>query len=372
MQPINGTRNGIFVGLITSKEAIKNSILDAGFKGVDSNEIDFTVADLKFAYARVMGMYKDSVAGNVRANKTYIMAKRLDYLPDNFDWASNNNSLLTTGNNLIDQGTMYMFHTIPEEAHALTVMVAQLHRMKNLKTGKSMWDSYSEPYDIGNGVYDVKWEGGIRGVVMEAGQEIEIGEIDGLEARKMKRVYQRMQGNYRREERAALEAYILGQIFIQFRKYIGAMLFGSFGSRRNDQTLGYYKFTGDKSNGKDVMDWNARLIEGRWKVLAYTLMNVVGLRGHNQGTYSWDKLSTDQKGSVMTIVTSAAYMLAIYGAIAMMFDDDEEKDSFKLWMTHIAQNTGQQWDFFINRLRQLVFKSLRCCKFNLMTVFNDR
>ncbi len=351
LQPINGTRNGIFVSIINAKDAIRNSIVERTLPGIDENFIDFSISDIVFAHKKVMAMYTDSMVGNVRKNKTFILAKRFDYLPDNFDWASTESELMSGSSSLIQEGTMYMFHTIPEEFNALVIMVAQLNRMKNRSDGKvvSIWDSYSEPRDIGNGVYDVDWIGGSRGVVKRGEITTELGELDGLEVRKMKRVYQRIHGNYRREERAALEAYIIGQIFIQFRKYLGAILFGSFGSKKYDPTLGYYKHKTDKDGNavfKDkqaVMEWNSRIIEGRFFVFRNFLMNGLRVMQGKQESW-WGDMETDEKAQVVDFGITMTLLLTMLTAMSMIFDDDDEKDSFRLWLDVIRQNSTQHWN----------------------------
>jgi hypothetical protein len=343
LQPVNGTRNGIFVGLVNAKDAVRNSILDSGLEGVDGNEVDFTTKDMAFAYGKVMGMYKDSMVGNIRQNKLYLLAKQLDYLPDNFDWATNENELISGSATIVQESTFYMFHTIPEEAHALMIMAAQLHRMQNKANGKSLWDSYSIPKDKGNGVYEVNWEGGIRGIVRNGAIETELTEIDGLEARKLKRVYQRMHGNYRREERAAMEAYVLGQVLLQFRKYLGSIIFGAFGSKRYDKTLGYYKQV-DTKDKKSVMEWHSRLIEGRWITMAQFLMNTLGLSKSLKGKYNWAELSTDQKAQVIDSVATLMLWSIVMAASYAVFGGDDDKDSVKMFMTVVAQNSTQHWN----------------------------
>jgi hypothetical protein len=355
MQPINGTRNGIFVSIVNAKDAVRNSIVERTLQGIDSNFIDFTVKDMAFAHKEVMKMYKDSMVGNVRKNKTYILAKKFDYLPDNFDWASTENELMSSSMSLVQESTMYMFHTLPEEYNALLIMVAQLNKMKMTdKEGnvKTIFESYSEPVDEGNGVYDSKWIGGSRGIKKRGNIEESLEGLDGLEVRKMKRVYQRMHGNYRRDERAAMEAYIFGQIFMQFRKYLPSIIIGSFGSLKTDQTLGYYKFTGETKDGEKVMKWQARMIEGRFRVFARFLSNSLAVMSGKRKDFFYD-METDQKAQVIDFSVTMTLMLTMMAAMAMMFDDDDEKDAFKLWLDVIIQNSTQHWNP-MDQLRSII------------------
>lgn len=357
LQPVNGTRNGVFISLINAKDSIRNSLVDSQLEGVEKDFVDFTIKDMLFAHGQVMNMYKDSMIGDVRRNKVYIMAKKLDYLPDNYDWASNENELLTGDMTLLRESTMYMFHTIPEEFNALVIMVAQLNRMK-IKTEngtKTMWEAYGQPKDKGNGVYDVDWEGGIRGYNKRGDIVEPITELDGLEIRKLKRVYQRMHGNYRSDERAALEAYAIGQVLIQFRKFLGAIIFGSFGSSRYDQTLGAYQPLKDKDgnvvmkDGKPVMEWVGRMIEGRFRVLAKHMASWLPVLNYSK-KYSWAELSPDQKAQVIDAYVTAGFAIMMFAAMGMIFGDDDERDSFRLWVEVIFQNSTQHWNV-VDQLR---------------------
>lgn len=75
-------------------------------------------------------MQGDAMKGDLANNKMFLLAQYLGYMPDNYYWSSDINSLSTTRNHAFSESTMYMFHKLPEEMVALTIMAAQLRRMK--------------------------------------------------------------------------------------------------------------------------------------------------------------------------------------------------------------------------------------------------
>jgi hypothetical protein len=83
---------------------------------------------------------------------------------------------------------------------------------------------------------------------------VAIKGITSKEATKLKRVYERLQGGYRSEEKTIMEMTLLGEIFLQFRKYLPSLLKNMFGSVKNDYSLGRYVT-------KEVIDGNMNKIE---------------------------------------------------------------------------------------------------------------
>lgn len=91
----------------------------------------------------------------------------------------------------------------------------------------------------------------------------ELGEINSREAQTLKFVYHRMHGGYRPDERIRLEYYVFGELFMQFKKFLPTILKNAMQSKGRQDSLGYYKPTGELKDGVEVMEWSARLVEGR-------------------------------------------------------------------------------------------------------------
>ncbi len=345
LKPINGTRNGLFISMLNAKKSIADSVSYNLF-GVDEDVVDFTFTDMGAAWKEWSAMQKDFMLGKGKHNKLWLLTKHFKYLPDNYDWATNENHVLSQRADVLSAGfgarTMYMFHTIPEEWNAMMVMAAQMKHMKF--EGKSLWDHYSVVTK--DGVSEVQWTGGSRGVVLDSAGNVQkrVEGIDSREMGKMKRVYQAMHGGYRREERVAMEAYVFGELFLQFKKYLPAILFNAMRSKSEDPSLGHYKFTGDKHNGEEVMEWVSAVSEGRWRVMGKTLANYMNLR--NDPAYSFEQMPQESKkqlvDGVMTILTSLMLMAAYFA----IFGDADDDDPFKRLSYVIISNFSQQYNIY--------------------------
>lgn len=79
--------------------------------------------------------------GKLSQNKMFLLSKHLGYMPSNYDWSADLSQLATTRNHIFNKSTMYMFHSLPEEAVSLITMAAQLKHMK--AKGKSLWERYN-------------------------------------------------------------------------------------------------------------------------------------------------------------------------------------------------------------------------------------
>ena len=162
LKPMQGIGNGLHASSLVAREAMKGGLAGSLF-GIDGNLIDITPKDFAFAYNKYFTEFeKNAMFGNLNKDKTYLLYNKIDYIPDNYDYATNRRFLLSTRNSAISQSTMYVFHSKFEEFVSLTTMIAQLHRLKNKVTGKSLWDSY-EVQQMEDGRYDVVWVGGTRG-----------------------------------------------------------------------------------------------------------------------------------------------------------------------------------------------------------------
>lgn len=131
LKPITGLPNGVFASLVTVKEAVKNSFF---MKGQHAN---FGINDLREGFAVAIGMQTAGAVGNLRENKAYLLMEKYGYMPDNYDWFTRDNELLTARNKIFSSKSMMFFHTMPEEVVATAIFVAQLKSMK-LADGSSM------------------------------------------------------------------------------------------------------------------------------------------------------------------------------------------------------------------------------------------
>lgn len=131
LKPVSGLANYTFAHLLSVKEAVKNQI-------GNYENTDFKIKDLQHGFnAAKKLMLVDAMNGTWRNNKAFVLMDKFRYLPDNYDWFTMPNQLLTANNKLFTTRTMYMFHTMPEEYLATAMFVAQLNSMKT-PDGKSV------------------------------------------------------------------------------------------------------------------------------------------------------------------------------------------------------------------------------------------
>jgi len=209
LKPVSGLANYTFAHLLAVKESVKNQI------GNYSNT-DFKINDLQqgFNEAKKL-MLVDAMNGTWRNNKAFVLMDKFRYLPDNYDWFTMPNQLLTANNKLFTTRTMYMFHTIPEEYLATAMFVAQLNSMKT-PDGKSVWDHYVEVKKTdanGNTYIDYEWDGTVRGQVNisnVADKPIiqDLTELSIEEINRIKFTYERIHGGYRLDERPYIEYFV--------------------------------------------------------------------------------------------------------------------------------------------------------------------
>lgn len=347
LKPFTGGGNGVNAMLLQHKDGIRGSIGSLKLFGIEGDAIDTTLADNLFADKVYFTEHiANSITGNFEKDKTWLLLKKLRYLPDQFDYMSSERYLLSIRNRIVSESSMYAFHRVPEEAVSMITMISQLHHLKNQKTGKSLWDSY-EVQKMPNGEYDVVWTGGTRGKIKEgSGNNVtytDLNELTSQEIAKLKKVYERLQGGYRKEEAAAIEVYVLGKIFMQLKKYYPRLLLNAFASRRNELDMGYLKKTADRKDGEDVYQWMQRVNEGRFRVLGKFFLSTV-MMGAGNRDYKWHNMPDSLKLHVIDAGVTLGMWFTAYIGYLKMFGDDKDNDTMKQWWKmYLMDNFIQQY-----------------------------
>lgn len=362
LKPITGTANFIFASLINLKEAIKGSMA----KNIFGQNADFTISDLARGYYYAMGILRDEMldvinpSGNHKErNKLYQLMKKYNMYNDSYDWYTEPNSLFTAKNKLFTGKTLYMFHSIPEEIVSASIFYAQLKAMKT-EDGKSVWDHYTDPVktDInGIEVYDVKWDGTVRGKVKRNTYSVaeydDLTELSTEEINNIKYLYEKMHGGYKVEERTRLEYYVFGELLLQFKKYMPSMMKNVGASRGYRRTEGKWEL--DTENNQQIKRWSPQMIEGRWRLLTGIVLNQLGLKftkdtnivgrflgNQIDASYDWDKLSEKQKQDLLDgAVVLTMFLLMTVGTYAGW--DRDEEDSTKKLISKITKDLAAQW-----------------------------
>ena len=368
-KPLQGAGNGIHGMLLTHRDALKGNISKLGINGVKHDDVDFELKDIVRAEAEYTSYIKHAAMGQIMQNKMFLMARHMNYFGNNFDYATMEKTRIVKSMRHLSPNTYYMFHSMPEEFISMTTMAAQLMHIKVGDTGKSLWDFYEvKETTQGSGNYDIVYTGPIRGVV-KSGTEVVNGvnaavytQLRGLSVReiqRMKRVHERLQGGYRREEAAYIEAYVLGKFFIQLKKYFPRLIINAVHSLKYDNDLGKYvqEFNIDGTpklrevkdeNGnitkEPIWVWQARVVQGRWITLAKMIAYYMTV-GHSDSAYSWNRLLPEQKQNIIEAATTLMFYAQFYGAYLLLFggidDDDWAK---KWWKMYLVGNLSQQYN----------------------------
>lgn len=351
LKPVSGSVNAVFANLVTLKEAARNSF------GSKVGNASFGLSHLREGYAEAIGMFgRDAFTGNFRTTKGWLLMEQFGYMPDNVDWYSSKNEMLTANNNLFTTKTLTLFHSLPEEVLATSMFIAQLKAMKTVdKNGNeiSMWDAY----EVVDG--NITYQGGSRGQrsTSNFSDKPSYKEVLGLEIEEvnaMKFLYEKIHGGYRLDERVAAEYYILGELMMQLKRYLPSILKNVWASRGTRQGEGFFKKEVD-IHGKEILKWDASIVEGRWRMLLGLLFNRLAIQNSTPGdkgskireffgfqfdeSYDWDKLSEQQKEDLKDFaITSALYFFMILAGKSMW--DDDDKDTTKKMFYRITDDFG--------------------------------
>jgi len=361
-KPFQGTGNALHATILTHREGLKGTLIKKlKFLNIGSGIADFSAKTIAKADAEYTKRFlPDAIKGNIRKNKMYLLAKKMDYFGNNFDFSHFDREMISKRMKNMNQDILYAPYSIPEEFVSMTTMAAQLMHIKNPKTGKSLWESY-EVFEIedengkGTGEYDVRWVGGVRGSVKKGdGPTViyeEITDLTSEEIAHLKKVHERLQGGYRREEALAIEVSAFGKLFVQLKKYFPRIILNAVQRKRLEPDLGQYKEVVDE-NGKTVMrktstgeempvyEWHARVTEGRWLTLGKYFVDILQFKPD-----AWSKLADEQKANLVEAALVLGTWMVNYGAwLAMFGDTDDDDTNKKLWKQYLVDNLTQQYN----------------------------
>jgi hypothetical protein len=382
LKPYAGAANGALITIFNAKAAIRNSIASRIWD-VDDSSIDFTFTDLVFAHKEMgkhwaktfaggagglvtgatagfftagplgaiagaaiggavsgaIGAMTSNDATSINKDKLTLLMKKYRFLPDNYDFAVNNSELITGKNKPIDQGHMYLFHSIPEEYGQQVLLIAMMKRM-------GVWDKY----DV-NSKGELEWTGGVRFKrITSDGEVIEVKGLTPEEINRMKYVSARIHGGYRTEEKTALELNAFGQWALQFKKYLPAIIIDSAQGKFEDMSIGKFAKSLKQQEGQDVYEWVSTANRGRMGAFGAWLMVIAGMR---DGTYKeyMETLSIEEKKQITDFFVSMGSWIMLFLAIPMAFDDDDDEiwgikasNAAKDRYEKLAQDMTQGWN----------------------------
>ena len=339
---IGGTFNGAIIAMFTVMKGIQGST--AKRLGYDTGAIDVTLSKLGKGAVQAGKMFaaqmKHAVDKKPIKNKLHNLMKRTKYLPDNYDYAVGRSDQINVKNPLWNTSNLFFFHAIHEEWGHAVYLAAQMMNIE-MPDGTSLWDNYDD-----DGKF-IKYKNGkrnIRGVITEpSGKQVIIDELTVDELNRLLKSSTDIHGAYRSHERSVLEGTAVGVWFLQFKKYLPALLMQEWESRKDDVNLGQYKALDDENGNLkkqieveledgtkvmqevDVMDWHTWKHEGRAKLLTKIIAAHLGSKQYR--SYKFKNLNDRDRVDFLGLISK--YMTyIIVGAMLMPFDDDEEDALF--------------------------------------------
>ena len=341
---IGGTFNGAIIMMYTLMKAAQGSVSKR--IGLDEGSIDVTMSDIGFGFKETAKMFgaqmKHAVDNKPINNKLHNLMKRTKYLPDNYDYAVGKSDQINARNPLLTTDKLFFFHAIHEEWGHAVYLAAQMKRIK-MPDKSSLYDNYNN-----DGTF-MKYKNGtrnLRGVVTDpSGQQILIDELTEMELTRMLKTSTDIHGAYRSHERSVLEGTAIGVWFLQFKKYLPALLMQEWESRKDDVNLGQYgaltdEVTGNQKkitiqveeNGKmvekqlDAMDWKTWQHEGRAKVLIKAIASMIGTQGMKREykSYNYRNLNDRDKGDIIGILAKILTYITVGAMVAGLDGDDDD------------------------------------------------
>lgn len=340
------TFNALMNGLYTTAKVMQGSILKRFGLEYDYSFTDWLSAAKEYAKSGIFEpkFRDDKILANSQ-DKMHRFIELMDYDTNTFRNIIEKKNLLAAKNRLLDKGKLYMLHSLSEEFALYTTMISLLknHKIQNgagdwirieadgrhtkvgtKKEASSMWDAY-EVTEAGDFVY----KGPARG------QLISGATLTGLsteEIIRLRRVSSRIYGGYREDEKTALEGYLLGQLFMKFKKYLPNVLTFNFQGKFQDESLGkYVPYLEDGvpkiENGQTVYQWQAQINEGRVRLLGSWLQAVALYKFSSDPKYRnyLENLGPEQYKLFADAGVSVLLMFGLMAMSALAFDDEDKK-----------------------------------------------
>lgn len=319
LKPFAGLRNGVYTIATNHKNSVIGSISKRF--GIKEEDLNFTESEMAKADALWSQYQLDILRGKGNENKLNLLLKKYNYLPEAYDYNVHPTNILSKSNKILNSDHLYFFHSVFEDWGTGTIFTALLLHNKNQVTGKSLLDSY----EVKDG--KLEWVGGVRGKRADGS---EINEITYEELNKFKKVSSAIHGNYRKDERAAIELYALGRLAMQFKRFVPQQMMNLGQSSQLSDAYGKFvelvdengKVRKDK-DGISLYQWTPEVIEGKYRLMWGHLLNVVNM---GTGNYQWDKLGPKQKQDLISsyVIIMGSILGFVLGK-SMIPDDDEDK-----------------------------------------------
>lgn len=338
---VSAAANTALITITNTMNATKQPL--AAILGIPPEELDITTKGATKAY----GAYSLHLASVMQGKESKLMnlAKKFDWLPDNYDYFNRKEDLLfdITSKGLGHYG--YLFHNFAESYGGLVHLGMLLNSIKVNIDGKqtTLWDAYNDKGE---------WTKGSRGKVEIApGEFKDLTELDSLEIKNLKRAYEKLHGSYRKEERSQIEVSVIGEFLLQFKKFFYTYMKNLYASPFNDITTGKYVLDESikRPDGVPVWKWESEVMQGRINVLmggviASSMTDKITLGLTNKEYYgekgNRTKQQTQRLKRVVELANTGVWMILMYSIYALAIDDDEEETAYAFRLRRLVEDTS--------------------------------
>ena len=335
---VSAVKNAILITVLNVMQSTEARV--AAIVGVPPERYSPKANVVPAAFKDLLGLFKDYMLGTYKKNKLYLLAKQLDFIPDNYSYytmAASTDESYSSKRNASTMSYAFMFQNLAETYGAL-FHLAILARSVKLENAKgevfSIWDAYEARGE------ELIWTKGKRGVVVIGEREEVLEGLHTMEIKNLKRAYEVLHGSYRREEAIAIQANIFGQFLVQFKRYFFRYIKELYASRYTDFAAGQFVKREDitRPDGMPVWEWESTVMEGRIRTLAGATMALLHL-GSDNGLRQYLKYDY-RKSSLAKLANTGLWLFAMMLVYGLFFDDDDDKYAAK-WASRIIRDASR-------------------------------
>lgn len=333
------TVNGLYKKLFTKLNAENNA---------------YSLANFKRAHGMYLSVQKDAVRGKMRQNKLFRLASSMQFLPNSYMGFVKRSEQSEANLKGLNQDTAMLIQNVGEDIVSYLTLAYQMlnikHKAKDPKTGKLVEKSIYDWYEV-NEDNELVWTGGVRKHVKDSLGNIQ--EVRGLtdnEINSFRAQYEMLQGSYREEELAPIEAYTLGKLFMALSRWLPAAYYKIWGERRKELLLGAYEQTGDMvklENGETVpvWEWKERESEGVLRTVVHAINGIFNTRYRHFWRKGEGELKEFEKRNMLEFTIgftmfAASMLLYTFG----VDDDDKETTQAKWARRYMIENMSQLYN----------------------------
>lgn len=342
IQPQRSFVNAAQAGWMHGKEALVNDAVNwiDKAKGLQLSGKDISLSSHLANYKEAWQGQYEAYTGQGKTSFIHQLAKEFRLYGNLEEEGGKHSEYLTKGSTLLDSSNFGLMYKVPEEVANVQYALSYLKNLE-IKTGKykgkSMYDMYKENFNKTTGQFELPSDF-TRGTVQKGDGTVEtLSGLHALEINKIHAGIGKIMGNYRKDEKTALQGSIIGDAFMMFKRWIPGMANQQYQSKFLDPTLGSFELK--QKDGEDVYEWRSRVVEGRMRVMGNVLMSLTGLSKFDG--YAWSDLSVEQKkGLIDTSIALGTWTsMLMFGGYAFngMKQDDTRKKLYDSMKDRVAE-----------------------------------